>query len=183
MSRRYSMEPLAAASGVPLPSLGRVLGVSGSTWQDARKHGVGERAADRYAVRLGLHVANVWPEMVDHAIEDASVPCEECGEPLLPTRAGHTFHGPCYARRASREWKRRKHASDETWRAAERERSRAYRQSAGRAIALKQAAYKAANAERLRERKRQWYLENRDVILAKQRDRDRAKRGQREVAA
>lgn len=69
-ARRYPLEPLAAAMGVPLSSLGRLLGMSGSTWKQSRDDGVTELVADRLAVKAGLHPFVVWPEMVDHQVED-----------------------------------------------------------------------------------------------------------------
>lgn len=89
--RRYDLAPLAAAAGLPLPALGRALGIHGSQWKQAREQGVGERAADHYAVRLGLHPIEVWPELVDHVIEAASIPCAGCPGTFAPRRSTQRY--------------------------------------------------------------------------------------------
>lgn len=71
MTRRYQLQPLADVLGISLASLGRHLGVSGSTWKEYRDQGVTEKVGDRLAVRAGVAAYEVWPEMLDHAIEDA----------------------------------------------------------------------------------------------------------------
>jgi len=91
--RRYPLQALVDASGLGEDALRRRVGLSGTMLQRAREMGLTDKAADRYAVRVGLHPFEVWPEMVDHGIEDAAVECAErsCSERFIPTRKGHRF--------------------------------------------------------------------------------------------
>lgn len=64
------MQALADAKGMTLAELGRHLNISGSTYKDYRDNGMTERVADKRAVQCGLIAWEVWPDMLDHAIED-----------------------------------------------------------------------------------------------------------------
>lgn len=89
--RRYPLAPLLALMGEPsADKVCKSLGISGSTQKDYRTRGVTERVADRLAARLGLVAYEVWPEMLDHAIEDASKPCAHCGDLFIPARSTST---------------------------------------------------------------------------------------------
>lgn len=68
--RRYPFQALADAMNMTLAELGRHLNISGSTFKAMRENGLSEAAADRRAVQCGLDPYRVWPEMIDHAIED-----------------------------------------------------------------------------------------------------------------
>ena len=141
---RYSLEPLAASLGVPLHSLGRRLGVSGSTWQEYRDQGVSERVADRLAVRLGVPTLSVWPEMT----ELAAAACAECSGSFIPNRKGHIYCSKrCRARVAQRAYHRRRRA-DPVFGEIERERCRRYKAESVRAVKIGRKAYYEANRER-----------------------------------
>lgn len=73
--RRYPLADLLAASGLTEAALSRRARLSGTTLKQARERGFTADAADRYAIRLGLHPFEVWPELADHWLEDAEVEC------------------------------------------------------------------------------------------------------------
>lgn len=78
--RRYPLEPLADAVGMTVAALGREVGMSGATRTKVETFGLTEAAADRYAVRLGLHPWEVWQdwfEGVDWKEEDVEPPRQE----------------------------------------------------------------------------------------------------------
>lgn len=159
--RRYSLEPLALASGIPLPKLGRRLGMSGSTWQDARDRGVGEKAADRYAVRLGLHAANVWPELIDHALEDALA----------------------LKRKRQAKWVREKYRRDAAFREAKVEAMRRYWQDCGPALTAQTRRWRELNRGAVNAANRAYHQANRDRLNAIRRANYRAKREQQTAQA
>jgi hypothetical protein len=138
---RYPFEPLAAAMRLSGHQASKTLGLSGRTQQSYRRDGMSERVADRLAVKAGLHPFEVWPEMVGHQIEAASVVCadESCGGPFVPERSNQRYCSPACRKRAS---DRRTYRSDPARRAKKR---------AGR------RAYYAENAEYERSRERRRY--------------------------
>ena len=60
--RRYSYAALAACAGLSENQLALHVRMSGTTLADVRRNGLTELAADRYAIRAGLHPAEVWPD-------------------------------------------------------------------------------------------------------------------------
>jgi hypothetical protein len=155
--KRYPLAALLEATGLTeyqLTSRLRAKGISfdGTTLKRAREKGLVETAADRYACAVGFVPWLVWPQMRDDIIADCSVPCEECGDPFVPKMKGHRF---CAQRCASRNWKRRRYQADPEFRARENARTNEYHAAARRAARLYAAAYRKANADRLREKRRQ----------------------------
>ena len=142
MSARYPLAALVAASGLTESALARRVGLSGSTLKAARERGLVERAADRYAVRAGLHPAQVWDDWID----GAGVTCPECGSRFVPLRKSHRYcTQDCYQRRYKREKYRARYATDAAFRARELEKSRRYRHETAPAVRDKQRAYYRAN--------------------------------------
>jgi len=116
--RRYHPDALASTLGVSLNAACVAAGVSGTTQQDARCHGFTRELADRVAVTLGYHPYEVWPDMADHDLEDATVACLECGNRFVPTRKGHVYCTyACGRRRRERDRRRERWATDPEWRA------------------------------------------------------------------
>lgn len=74
---RFALSPLEAAIDVRFPGRAgaRLLHVSGATWAQFRRTGLSAFQADRLAVRLGLHPAEVWVDWCVGAteLEEASV--------------------------------------------------------------------------------------------------------------
>lgn len=69
--RPYPLADLvSAARCASAYELGRRIGVSGTTLQQALTLGLSELQADRWAVRAGLVATVVWPEMLERAIAD-----------------------------------------------------------------------------------------------------------------
>lgn len=88
--RRYPVEPLVEFSRLPLDQFRRRVSCSGSTWVDVRERGLTIDVADRWAVKLGIHAVNIWPEMLDDLIEAVHVPCAapDCPVTFLPPELG-----------------------------------------------------------------------------------------------
>ena len=142
--RRYSLEALVTASGLTPAALGRKVGLSGSTLQNARARGFSLDAADRYAVRAGLHPLEVWDDF-------GLVPCPVCEGLFAPTRKGHVYCSPrCRQRVAAR-----KRWEDPAYRAKRAEYMAGYRREAARVLAAQKRAWREANRERAREQTRE----------------------------
>ena len=135
MTRRYPLSDLLAATGLSESGLTRRAGISGTTLKNAREMGFTADAADRYAVRCGLHPWEVWPDF-------GCQPCalEDCDVMFRPHRPGHIFHDKRCARKAWARTERGKaslRAAKERWletareydRKRERERKRRIRQA------------------------------------------------------
>jgi hypothetical protein len=146
--RRYPLEPLVAASGLSEAALARSVGLSGSTLQQARLHGLREDAADRYAVRAGFVPVVVWPDF-GQAI------CPECSEPFVQSRRTHVM---CSDNCRERRRMRLKYQSDPAWAEAKRAARRAYYQE-------------CADYERADARRRYWQDPDRARELRRQRHR------------
>ena len=88
MSRYYSLESLVTASGLSEAALARAVGLSGTGLKQARVRGLSDRSADRYAVLLGFHPAEVWADWWDVPV----IPCgnDRCVEPVT----GRMFCSP-----------------------------------------------------------------------------------------
>ena len=137
MTRRYPWAPLATAMGLSPSRAAKVLHAGGRYLTD----GMSEPVADRMAAKAGLATYEVWPEMVDHAIEDAGKACQVCGEMFMPARS---FQVNCSKRCQRTHAQRRYRAKPE---AAARNRA-------------DRAAYYAENAEYERARQRRYYAAN-----------------------
>lgn len=145
VTRRYDLEPLATAMGCTLAAACRRLGVSGSTMQEYRRDGVTEKVADRVAVKAGLHPYEVWPEMVDHAVESILKRCPECPTEFAPNRAWQTYCStPCRRRARYRRQQATRRARD-----PQRE-------------AARKARWAEESRDYLRTYKRRWDAENRE---------------------
>ena len=103
-AKRYALAALVEAAGMSEAELGRRVGLSGSSLTKARRDGLIESAADRYACRAGLVPWLVWSDW----LEDLSVECaaEDCCERFVPARKGHVYHSQACARKA---WARTEH--------------------------------------------------------------------------
>jgi hypothetical protein len=89
----WPVEALAAAVGGK-SNLVRM--IDGGNVHRAYRDGLTDRQADRWAVRCGLHPFEVWPDMLDAAIESVMVACPHCASPFLPVAKNHRFCStPC----------------------------------------------------------------------------------------
>lgn len=120
MSRRYELEPLLrAAGGISLKRLQQTVGFNGPTYRNVRDRGLTPDQADRYAVRLGLHPFEVWPELLDHQIVDAQRSCAAtgCANTFMP-HAGKGGQNrrycsdPCRARESMRRHRATPHGRE-----------------------------------------------------------------------
>ena len=143
MSRRYPLEPFFALTRWSLSDVQDLAGCNASEWRIRKAEGVTEFVADRIACAAGFHPHEVWPEMLDHAINDLpDRDCDECGQSFIPAR-------PSIQRFCSRRCYRRFHA----------------RASTRRIRATPEGAAKN------RERRRRYYAENADYERARERRR------------
>lgn len=125
--RRYELAALVAASGLTESQLAIKVKLSGSSLKKARETGLIESAADRYAVRAGFHPYEVWPEMADHALEDAGRECDECDTQFTPNRSHQRFCSQlCQQRNLQRRRQRIKYQTDPDFAARKRALSRRY---------------------------------------------------------
>lgn len=106
--------------------------------QDAVRLGLLVKAADRCAMKAGLHPVEVWPSWVDDALEDQSKQCPVCRERFVPVRRSVIYCG----QRCRRLIQQRRY------------RARAYAAEANREARRR---YYAENAEYERMRQRRWY--------------------------
>lgn len=174
---RYPLQPLLDAAAISMSELRDQFPMSGHTYRNARDVGLTEQQADRYACGVGLVAANVWPEMIDHGIEDVSKRCEECDLSFVPTRSSQRYcTQKCGNRRRARERARNRYQTDPVWREARKTEVRVYREENARAVRIQQASWRDQNRERHRAKQRAYYLANRERILARMAEYDRARR-------
>lgn len=142
--RRYPIAPLIAATGWSMARIRDIAPCNGDEYRDRIERGVTERIADRLATAAGLHPLLLWPNWLDNA----TVPCAECGEPFFPCRRGHRY---CSRRCGNRVLQRNRwralYASDPGFREAERARRRAAYQEC--------STYEKARQRRYRESRRE----------------------------
>lgn len=148
---RYPLEPLLRLAGGH--SAMELAGIASSEISRARTEGLTELRADRWALRCGLTPYEVWPEMVDAAIDEVMVECEapDCDVRFVPSPRAHGGkHRYCHQRCARRHW-------------------------AAKARAAARAGEPEAVARREREldRARRYHQETRDYALAESRRRYR----------
>lgn len=114
---RYPLGPLAELLRMSVSAVAHGANVSGTTFKDARCHGMSQVVAERVAVAHGVPPYVVWPEMLDHNIEASSAECVECGESFVPSRKSHVYcSDKCRHRKHSRERMRRKYQTDPVFR-------------------------------------------------------------------
>lgn len=153
MSRRYELEPLLrAAGGISLKRLQQTVGFNGPTYRNVRDRGLTPNQADRYAVRLGLHPFEVWPEMAEHQIADAMRLCAatDCDSCFLPRDRHHRYCSPTCS---SRHRRRLRYQRDPEYRDRRRADSAAYYAFARNYVVARERRSrqerKATGAERL----------------------------------
>lgn len=113
---RYSLQELVEASRLSEAALVRKVRMSGTALKNARAHGLRVEAADTYAVRAGLHPAEVWADWgtsVDGPDVDTfrdlskTTTCGECGVRFTPTPRQRWCSKRCRNLASSRAWKQR----------------------------------------------------------------------------
>jgi hypothetical protein len=129
---RYSYDAAKDYTGWSGREMRLRLSLSGGQWSGARCHGFTRRVADRIAAIVGEHPSAIWPEVVDHDIEDAQTCCVECGDHFMPPRLGTKYcSATCRNRRKARDYQRRRRAADADYRERNRQYQAAYRQQYG----------------------------------------------------
>lgn len=171
--RRYPFANLCEALHVTPTDLKRRLGLDHRQLSRYLEQGLPEARADELACRLGLVTVNVWPEMIEHAIEDASVECADqaCNELFVPSRKGHKFCSErCQRRDASRRHGKRRWIEDPEWRARKASAVRRYNEEAARAVLARKRARYQERAEEERAARRARYARNPERWRAYQAD-------------
>lgn len=143
----YPFVRLAEAMGATEAAASRALGLSGSTMQHYRTHGVSEKVADRLAVKAGLHPFEVWPEMVE--IELGKIMSDRAKKVNAAERRRYRTNPQKRARRLEMSAR---------WRTEYRDYKRA-----------QDAYYYKQHAERERARRRARYAANREQEKARMR--------------
>lgn len=88
--RRYPLEPLAKWFGLSIPQTCRLARVEGTPQKEARCHGITRRVVDRICHEFKAHPYEIWPEVVDHDVQDPR-PCDYCKEPFYPAQRNSRF--------------------------------------------------------------------------------------------
>ncbi len=148
MTRRYSLGALIDASGLSEHALSQRVGLTGTPLIRARRNGLIESAADKYACRLGLVPWLVWSDWLD----DAAVECADpsCSNRFVPSRKGHRFCSPPCRWRANRVRKAARWATDADHRARRAAYMRQYRADAKATLAAQKRRWCDENRERVR---------------------------------
>lgn len=120
--KRYPLQNLLDALGLSgdltTAELGRRLGMSYNTLTRARKLGLSEVLADRYACAHGFVPWLVWTEWIEDVIESVSVACanDRCDVRFVASRKNHRYCSDACrnsfnerkARREGQAWTQRK---------------------------------------------------------------------------
>lgn len=179
--RRYPLEPLARLTHSTPAALVEIERPN----RDARRtwlaEGVLEPIAERMAFHHGYHPYEVWPEMIDHAIEDANHPDADIWAMPAPERQRIRDRANHRARYYAGREDDAPPPPDETP-AAKRKRKRREKYLANRERELAyQAQYRRDAAATLAAKQQQRYAdpEKRARILERQRAYDRARAAER----
>jgi hypothetical protein len=152
VSRRYPLSPLLEATGLSLSALAQRVGIGGGEYRRIQAEGVSELLADRWANRLGLHPAEVWPDF-------GMVLCAECGAPFAPARRARFCSTRCYQRQYQRAWRKRREDTDPAFKAMRREVTTRWKAEARETVRKKDRLYYQRNRDRILERARRRYRE------------------------
>lgn len=123
----YPLAPLMEAAGLrTMAELRARCPMNGQQYRRVIDHGLSEVQADRWAVKLGLLPAEVWPGWVD----DAKVECaaEDCQVRFFPVQAHQRFH---HATCSSRQRRRDRYRTDPAYRDERRRQARRYYEECG----------------------------------------------------
>lgn len=149
---RYPIEPLAALMGLSPGQALAQLGCSGSTAKEYRTIGVSERVADRLATTAGFHPSEVWPEIVDAAIDALKIECarEDCTVRFVPANRRQRYcHRNCKDVVNTRRRRQRPEVA-----AAAREYAARYREENYDYVVRAEAARREAKREEINDRQR-----------------------------
>lgn len=174
----YRFSSLAEAMGESETHTFRRLRVNGARRQIILEDGIDIDQAERWALKLGMHPFEVWPEMVNEALLAGTKACAACGGPFVPSRPSHVYC--CHNCRVRVGMRRRR--LDPEIRARELQARRRYAAESRHAKRLKDRLYRMRNGDRIRAQQRARYWsdpEYRARKIASQRRRDAARRALR----
>lgn len=151
--RRYPVEPLCSWLGMSLSQACLTVGLSGSTQKAARCHGLSRQSVDTVSAKLRVHPSEIWPEVVDHDIEDHQVECaaDNCTVRFMPAYPWQKFCSTRCRRRTEIQRERATAAG----KARNNRQSAAWRESCPDYIKRYRANYWEANRERINAERRQ----------------------------
>jgi hypothetical protein len=139
-SRRYPLAPLMAATGIQsMKQLRDIFPMNGTTYRQVMDEGLATDQADRWAVRLGLHPWQVWPDW-SH-IECAATDCDAT---FIPKQAHQRF---CGSTCSSRQRRRDRYDRDPEYREKRREEARRYYETCGDYVRRRNRERKQARRE------------------------------------
>lgn len=183
MSRTYALQPLLDAVGKTLSAAQHELGIGGPEYRRYRDRGMTRETAERKALRVGLHPYEVWPEMPEHDLADASKTCEApgCENTWVPNPLGGGRRRFC----SNRCWQVVRRQRETPERREERLAKRRAYYEANRQKVLDDRARAYAHptiAEQKRQYRRDYYRRNRERELERQRRYDQAKAADRRAS-
>lgn len=151
--RRYRLEALADYLQMTMSAACIQARISGSTQKQALCHGITRHVAERIAGELIAHPSEIWPEVVDHDIEDHEVECaaDNCTVRFMPAYPWQKFCSTRCRRRTEIQRERATAAG----KARNNRQSAAWRESCADYIKRYRANYWAANRERINAERRQ----------------------------
>ena len=176
-ARRYSWQALLDVLALDDQTVKARLGLDHRQVARYRSEGLTERRGDELATKAGLPTLLVWPEMAVDALVDAQKPCAECRDLFVPSRASHVYCSViCRDRCYKREYARAKYQTDPEWRDKQRVRVKQARQGNRRAESIAARERRRRRGQAAVDYDRAYYQANRERILAKKREYDRARR-------
>ena len=141
---RFPIAPLMAAAGLPsMNALRAVFPMSGTEYRRLQSEGLSGLQADRWAVKVGLNPAEVWPDWgADTFVSCASSDCDESFVPRDSKGQQRYCSATCRLREKARRYRATEHGAE-----AARRTRRAYYWSDPR-IRAQEAAVKARPSAR-----------------------------------
>jgi hypothetical protein len=191
VKRRYPFEPLEEIVARQLRSRGIAptlkgvadeLGEEANLVRRARANGLNREQTERLAAKVGYHPASIWPEILDHDIEDLPVcASDDCDERFVPRNRASKYCSPRCSRREVARRYRARHPEVVKAQAARR-RARYAADAAKRQEQIDyQARYRSNEGVRRRKNayRRRYYAENREREIARQRAYDARRAAER----
>lgn len=177
--QRYDLEPVWVFVASAL-ELSRRSGADPREIQRWKKSGsIPDRWADRVAVGLGLHPAELWPEWID--VQVRALPCRGCDATFPDEGTRRQFHSKqCYRRWYSRK---RRAAQTPQQRADERQAMAEYRRLSKKAQGIYNRRWYERTKAEDPEYWRRYYADNAAVRSAQERARYWRRKGDEERVA
>lgn len=148
-TRWFPLRPLMEAAGLATMSAVRSrFPMNGAAYRQVLDRGLTEEQADRWAVKLGLLPAEVWPEWLD----DLEVECAavDCSVRFVPVQAHQRY---CGSTCSSRQRRRDRYKADPTYRRQRKAEAARYYEANGEAVRERNREAKRDARQRAAERR------------------------------